>query len=70
MRMSSCVEDRAATSSSMRSRSTARSTPQHRAHRLAAEEDVGAGIQVLAQRQVLVDRLDARVAGIVRVARS
>ena len=35
-------------------------------HRLAAEEDVGADRQIVGQRQVLVDRLDAVVAGLLR----
>jgi hypothetical protein len=38
--------------------------PSQRAARLAAEEDVGADVEIVGQRQVLVDRLDAAVAGL------
>ena len=40
--------------------------PKQLLHRLAAEEDVGADRQIVGQRQILVDRLDAVVARLLR----
>ena len=50
----------------MRRRSSRGRKPEQRCGRLAAEEDVGADVEIVGQRQVLVDRLDADLAGVAR----
>ena len=48
------------------SMATSSSVPQ-RVQQLAAEEEVGGGVDIVGQRQRLVDRLDAVALGVARV---
>ncbi len=45
-----------------------RKRPEDRPHQLAAEEQVGRHVEIVAQGEVLVDRLDAEVLGVARAA--